>query len=423
MKDWTEDSQQTSDTADPWTSTVWTQSGTIPALQVADLITNADQGVYYSWDLVLNGAVSPQLTTIDSAGNVATAPLALPGSFAPVLQQEDGSLVGTLSIPPDPSGQGGEQLMVAMNASGMPKWSIPNYNPEYAQADESVVATSLDGLNSLILDQSGNAAIKQQAAGDQGSVYSWHDNWYIQSGGILEKVSLAGISLASTWAAILGGNPSLTPVAVQQPLFAQLDSCIDTNVTPPPPCPGFREAIWNGEKALVKTLSTDVCKSTAQTAVFNKLSQKPGLTTQQLLAYLQNKMPQFYDGTKSKAAVTSFCQGSSGLIYVKCFFATLNNKATTISDYFANNPGTLAATIGGNDPLIVFFRPSVDAISFQNGGANIDNEAEVFHEALHGFTNLLDNQIEQDLLNISGQPSDVIDQYLIQNVFGVCATN
>jgi hypothetical protein len=48
VKDWTADWRQTSSTSDPWNSTV-TRNGVIPSLQVADLITNADQGVLVSW--------------------------------------------------------------------------------------------------------------------------------------------------------------------------------------------------------------------------------------------------------------------------------------------------------------------------------------------------------------------------------------
>jgi hypothetical protein len=76
------------------------------------LITNADQGVLYSWDLGFNGA-SPahQLTTITAGSLGSQIALAAPGSVQPVLQQEDGSLIGTVTTQQGSS-------MVAFDQSG-----------------------------------------------------------------------------------------------------------------------------------------------------------------------------------------------------------------------------------------------------------------------------------------------------------------
>ena len=109
---------------------------------------------------------------------------------------------------------------------------------------------------------------------------------------------------------------SCTPVATPQPLFAQLDSCIDTTITPPPPCPGHREAFWNGEKKLIKDLA--ICGAVAQAKVFDKITQDPGLKTKNFLDYLQAKTPQFYDGTKSRASLVTTCQAQTGLRYLVC---------------------------------------------------------------------------------------------------------
>ena len=46
-------------------------------------------------------------------------------------------------------------------------------------------------------------------------------------------------------------------------------------------------------------------------------------------------------------------------------------------------------------PLLVFFDPA--AIGLNGEGKNIGNESVIFHEALHGFTGLFDEQILQRL--------------------------
>jgi len=197
------------------TRDVFSSSGAIPSGLLGTLITNADQGVHYSWDLGLNDTVTHQLTTVDSAANVSTASLPLPGSFTPVLQQEDGSFVGTVSIPPDPSGEGGAQLMVATNASGIPKWSIPNYSPEYAQIDGSTIAASQDGLSTITLDQSGTPTgfLTLRTPSWTGQAYDAN----------LEAASIAipPLQLAGTFAALAGGNHSGSAVAIQQVLTNQ----------------------------------------------------------------------------------------------------------------------------------------------------------------------------------------------------------
>jgi IPT/TIG domain len=344
-------------------------------------------------------------------------------SFTPSLQREDGSYIGTAI-----------DTLAVVGPDGTPLWSKkinPDANgngtvvqPQYATEDGGMVVTSTfpDGIGGMVLgilytlDQNGN--ITGQTP-DARATYSWSNNWYSSFGGALTRVSQVSVPLAATWDAILAGNPSGSPVAIQQPLFAQLDSCIDTTLKPPPSCPGVREAIWNGEKGLVKTLATPDCSVSAQTNVFDKLTQHPGLTTKKFLDYLQQKQPQFYDGTKSSANLTALCQGLTGFNNDMCSLQfALRRK--TIAEYFASFQGALdAVTVGGSNPLIVFVRPG--AIELSGNGDNTDNEALVFHEALHGFTALSDDAIESDL-SLSSANTEVIDQYLIAHVF-TCKLN
>jgi len=81
----------------------------------------------------------------------------------------------------------------------------------------------------------------------------------------------------------------------------------------------------------------------------------------------------------------------------------------TIANLFSLRPGLEATTADASNPLVVFFRPS--AIALAQDGKNSGNEAMVFHEALHGITNLTDSQLETDLLGHPTNTSDEIDKY------------
>jgi hypothetical protein len=67
--------------------------------------------------------------------------------------------------------------------------------------------------------------------------------------------------------------------------------------------------------------------------------------------------------------------------------------------------------VGGNNPLIVSSGRAVSEL--QVTAEALPNVALAFHEALHGFTNLSDHQIEIDLTGSVNQYSDVIDTYRI----------
>jgi IPT/TIG domain-containing protein len=185
------------------------------------LITNADQGVFYSWDLDLNGA-SPahQLTTI-SGSSVSTISLPVPDSFEPILQGSDGTLFGTVSLPPDLSGNPGPSFMVAIDALGHPKWTAPNLSPQYAIGNGNVIAQSSSGP-SVTLDSGGNTTT-------QIASFGLHPSWTGQSYQAdllnaafnLTSISMLPIGLDGSFAALSGGNHSKNSTAIQQVLTVQ----------------------------------------------------------------------------------------------------------------------------------------------------------------------------------------------------------
>jgi hypothetical protein len=70
----------------------------------------------------------------------------------------------------------------------------------------------------------------------------------------------------------------------------------------------------------------------------------------------------------------------------------------------------VALTWLGHRPLHVFFDPMRIALSGE-GGKNIGNEALIFHEALHGFTNKTDSQLKT-LLGLGGPTTCVIEEHI-----------
>ena len=59
----------------------------------------------------------------------------------------------------------------------------------------------------------------------------------------------------------------------------------------------------------------------------------------------------------------------------------------------------------GFDPLYVFFDPAAIGL-IGEGGKNLGNESLIFHEALHGWTSLTDDQLKARL-NIGGRTCGV----------------
>ncbi|MGB8130242.1 MAG: IPT/TIG domain-containing protein [Candidatus Angelobacter sp.] len=205
------------------TRDVVSSSGATPDFPgvLGTLITNADQGAYYSWELGFNGA-SPahQLTTISGA-SASTISLPVPGTLNPMLQGSDGTLFGTVSLPPDPSGQPGSSFMIALDALGNPKWTAPNLSPKYLTDNGNVITQSSSGL-SVTLDSGGNTTT-------QVASFELHPSWTGQSyqadllsvSSSLSSLSMLPIGVDGSFAALSGGNHSNNSTAIQQVLTTQ----------------------------------------------------------------------------------------------------------------------------------------------------------------------------------------------------------
>jgi hypothetical protein len=139
-------------------------SGGVPSL-AGSLITNADQGVLYSWGACFQnpntGLCNSQynLTTIAQDGTPTTVPTNLGAANSPispyalspvqpVLQRADNSYIGTTTTSAGSS-------MIAFASSGKQLWSQPNYTPQIATNGGGVIAQSQSG-QSVTFDTNGS---------------------------------------------------------------------------------------------------------------------------------------------------------------------------------------------------------------------------------------------------------------------------
>ena len=321
--------------------------------------------------------------TTGTSVSVMSGPV-VPGQrspVAPVLQAQDGSFVGTVWTT-DRS-----QYMVAFDATGNVRWSVPGYCPQTATDDGGVIATPgsyCDPAGSsgaaVTFDQNGSAT------GQMGKLptYSWVGNAY-QRGSVLEWLSKA-LNVAKSWWPFAGGNPSGNNAATQQPWYAPLKSCPGAST----PCP--QEAILDGLRALRNLLQAPC--SACNTWVFSKLT---GTDQASFFRYLSLR-PRFWDGTRSYApAQTAFCPSGWLNQHVLCTFGI-----EKVHDYMQRTGDDAVSQTPSDDGrgMQLFFNPAsgiCNAFSSANPPSNDQgtlNQATLFHEALHGYTGRFDSELQ-----------------------------
>jgi hypothetical protein len=112
---------------------------------LGNLITNADQGVLYSWGSTPDFYLTTISTSNASASTVQVAMvLEQTSPVTPLLQRQDGNLVGTVS-----STVG--SFMIAFAPSGQTLFTVPYDMPKIATSDNGVI-----GASGTTNDQNGN---------------------------------------------------------------------------------------------------------------------------------------------------------------------------------------------------------------------------------------------------------------------------
>ena len=192
-----------------WSSSCVIPGGCAPYSvgNIGTLITNADQGVMYSWQLfncdgMSNCTSKNQLTTIYTDRSTSTTTLNVPGHYVqPTLQRADGSYIGTCCGDYIQNG-----LMVAFTSSGQPLWSQPNDTPRMA-----TVGGGITGASGMTYDRNGNA--NGQVA--SGITQSWLGYTY-QASPSLSLIANASMTPDPSFSPFQHANQSVNDTAKQQ---------------------------------------------------------------------------------------------------------------------------------------------------------------------------------------------------------------
>ena len=241
-------------------------------------ITNADGGAAIFAQVLLNPSLLP--TQLDPSGacgssiqnitqisyvsqnGLGSQVNAAPSVFSPTLQRADGSYIGT----------DGTNNLIALGLDGSVVWQTPTNDPNpvmplYATADGGAIATSTTQCTSNLVtyssctpqlgtlytvDQNGN--VTSQTA-DNGTEYSWTGEWYDPppAGGVISAVTYPQLNLAPTFAGILAGNHSGTPVGIQQ---VQTNQTV-ADVEQPPSSDAVSNSAYHSNYNSIELLTTD----------------------------------------------------------------------------------------------------------------------------------------------------------------------
>jgi hypothetical protein len=379
------------------------------------IITNADTGVLVAWHEWTGADWALTMANLTGSGvSVTNGPQVPHSSVNPFvtlqLQAQDGSFIG------ETADDTGTPYVFSFDAGGTLRWVVPNVWASMATADGGFIFGDTGSDQFFTIDQNGNVTGQVATL----PTYSWMGNAYHI--GSVEQVIVRAILIAGSWWATQGGNQSSNGAAINQQWFPELKSCRDNggdcSLTGPLP----RDLLFNAKNDLVNQLRNNtLCQQAAKTWVYDVVEKglfPSPLDSQEFAAYL-SKTWHFYDGTKSTLDVAELGSWAPA------------NARTVAKRFFFPGSETTAATGTPSTPLKSFWQPA-DAtnnagvgIDPRAYGMNLQNESNLFHEALHGFVGKFDGAIQQDLhakdptVVIHG-PSENISVYIQNHVLNAC---
>lgn len=310
--------------------------------------------------------------------------------------------------------------------SGSVQWT---YQPP--QGVDSVVSTHgggftiVDGkFNLITLDANGNLGTTTSLASLNLAILK--PTYFGSFEGIPSQsphpVSIAGplIDFADGSWDVSMGSLMLTRAADPMSKFPPLASCHDSNLQPPPSCPGPQEVMNTADSALIQLLSAPC--PTCQNNLFNKVNSYYLPTfnpTVWSFFYSPAKFNTFmgrgasmFDGSRSSFRMDFLNCGTYWWLAPGCLF-----DGTSVSTWMSRNPSVAVAQPAGRlDHLLVFFGPQYVCLA-QSPSVALLNEANLLHESLHGFYPSADDPTLEAILGVSA-PSQNISYYLEANVLG-----
>lgn len=182
---------------------------------------------------------------------------------------------------------------------------------------------------------------------------------------------------------------------------------------PPPLSHRMNRSMTAALNALLSRLNFGQISDACWRNVIGKLERALGFNVGEFVRYLSGGAD-FHDATASNISVAGniMPQQPADLSY---------GVGATIAGVFRNQPGVNTLTSITASTLTIFFRPGNDAngnpvVNLSNGGNNSHNLGLLFHEALHGFTGRVDQDL-QSAFGLSAGSSSNITDHIRQNCF------
>jgi len=338
--------------------------------------------------------------TNGAGASVVGAPdLGSGSSVVPVLQAQDGSFVGI-----------GGDGMVAFDATGGTRWTVPNDSPMIATADGGVI-----GQSGTIYDQNGNA-VDQMA---NIPTYSWIQAAYLSIGGQVAQVLQPPANWAASYQGIAGGNFSSneTSVGIAPILEGMLAIALPIHFSPTcqwqAPGTGVKVPLTGDALQRYRTEKQQLLagNSLASTSCSNFLNNQLGnmdassqYPDRLLFAITQlpppPELPTPYDGLQTN--ISWYEAGFGSEYYLTRFPSTLSTfQGSPVCGSFVTFKGQHGG-IGNPQPgrttAAAQVRPTAGAtptdIYINTELVQTLDQATIVHEALHNVTRLDDYDLE-----------------------------
>jgi hypothetical protein len=255
---------------------------------------------------------------------------------------------------------------------------------------------------------------------------SWMSNSYSESSTNVSNFAASPIDIATTFAAVEGGNQSAQGTYIKENPYPQLQSCSTPGGT----------AVCAGDAALsaVQSLRSLISQGCGACIiwVFDEIG-----TPEDIISFSSfiGRSPMLLNGTTSTLRVAQTI-GDLSTLDEKTEYSLWEPSTVTVADVFENQPALAALAVtmpisaqsnSGQQGLMIFFRPPG-----QVGTAGVcttsdiickdDNESTIFHEALHNFYGFSDQTIRHDLGLPQIKCTANISDYILKYVLGVTAS-
>jgi hypothetical protein len=169
---------------------------------------------------------------------------------------------------------------------------------------------------------------------------------------------------------------------------------------------------------LIQRLKTDVPLRLRALELLDKVRSGPKELTKvnDFVTYLEKNKPHFYDGTKSTLCYGALEGGPDGLL---C--NVVPEGWFSVQREMKNDVHAVAFTWKGLTPPHVFFRPAYIGLEAQ--GENIGNESLIFHEVLHAWTGLTDDELRESFDHLPAPSCTITEKIRVEVLAGAPALN